>query len=171
MPAHSYKLLRLKFVSCCTQDTIPWLGHQQEAVCHCQTNHGCSLYYQTEGALASLHSQGSRRLSKACLVLDRACPRLASIPSGGCAEVQGLLVKIGQAVAKLHDGGVVHGDLTTSNMIIKDSDQQVVRCQFLLDASQRLIHSKQSVACKHFLAACHAIACGLLASEGSTAFV
>ena len=40
--------------------------------------------------------------------------------------MQGLLVKVGQAVAKLHDGGVVHGDLTTSNIIIRDGDQQVV---------------------------------------------
>ncbi len=42
------------------------------------------------------------------------------------AEVQALLVKIGQAVAQLHDGGVVHGDLTTSNMIIRDADKRVV---------------------------------------------
>ena len=36
--------------------------------------------------------------------------------------------KIGRAVALLHDGGMVHGDLTTSNMILRDNDQQLVRC-------------------------------------------
>ena len=44
------------------------------------------------------------------------------------ADMQGLLIKVGQAVAKLHDGGLIHGDLTTSNMIIRESDQRLV-CQ------------------------------------------
>jgi TP53 regulating kinase-like protein len=35
--------------------------------------------------------------------------------------------KIGRAVARLHDGGVVHGDLTTSNMILRESDGTLVR--------------------------------------------
>ncbi len=35
--------------------------------------------------------------------------------------------KIGRAVGRLHDGGVVHGDLTTSNMILRESDDELVR--------------------------------------------
>ena len=35
--------------------------------------------------------------------------------------------KIGRAVAQLHDGGIVHGDLTTSNMITRDGDGVLVR--------------------------------------------
>lgn len=38
-----------------------------------------------------------------------------------------MLSKIGQVVATLHDGGLVHGDLTTSNMLIRHKDKAVVR--------------------------------------------
>jgi len=37
-----------------------------------------------------------------------------------------IATQIGNAVGKLHDGGLVHGDLTTSNMIIKNSNNQLV---------------------------------------------
>ncbi|OEL14804.1 Pentatricopeptide repeat-containing protein [Dichanthelium oligosanthes] len=37
-----------------------------------------------------------------------------------------IAAQIGNAVGKLHDGGLVHGDLTTSNMIIKNSNNQLV---------------------------------------------
>ena len=33
---------------------------------------------------------------------------------------------IGQQVAALHDGGLVHGDLTTSNMMLREADQKLV---------------------------------------------
>lgn len=38
---------------------------------------------------------------------------------GGEEELIGLLERIGKAVGKLHSVGVVHGDLTTSNMMIR----------------------------------------------------
>lgn len=38
--------------------------------------------------------------------------------------------QIGEAIAKLHDGGLVHGDLTTSNMLLQKSDQQLVLIDF-----------------------------------------
>ncbi len=38
-----------------------------------------------------------------------------------------MLVAIGKEIARLHDGGLVHGDLTTSNMIVRAADKQVVR--------------------------------------------
>ena len=42
--------------------------------------------------------------------------------SGGDeGEVKGLLRRIGEAVGKLHKAGVVHGDLTTSNMMLRPS--------------------------------------------------
>lgn len=37
-----------------------------------------------------------------------------------------IATQIGNAVGKLHDGGLIHGDLTTSNMIIKNSNNQLV---------------------------------------------
>lgn len=37
-----------------------------------------------------------------------------------------IATQIGDAVAKLHDGGLVHGDLTTSNMLIRNGTNQLV---------------------------------------------
>ena len=31
-------------------------------------------------------------------------------------------LKIGQCIARLHEGGIIHGDITTSNIVIKDED-------------------------------------------------
>ena len=42
------------------------------------------------------------------------------------AERHALLREIGRVVALLHDGGMVHGDLTTSNMLLK-GDSSLVR--------------------------------------------
>lgn len=33
-------------------------------------------------------------------------------------KIEELAGHIGRAIAKLHDGGLIHGDLTTSNMIV-----------------------------------------------------
>lgn len=38
-----------------------------------------------------------------------------------------MLAKVGQAVATLHDAGLIHGDLTTSNMLVRRRDSAVVR--------------------------------------------
>ncbi len=35
---------------------------------------------------------------------------------------------IGRTLAVLHDGGLIHGDLTTSNMIVRASDKALVSC-------------------------------------------
>jgi tRNA A-37 threonylcarbamoyl transferase component Bud32 len=56
-----------------------------------------------------------------CLTSTRA---LLSRPRAGLLRVA---TKIGRAVGRLHDGGVVHGDLTTSNMILRESDDELVR--------------------------------------------
>lgn len=37
-----------------------------------------------------------------------------------------LLREIGRAVAALHDGGIIHGDLTTSNLLMRSSDSALV---------------------------------------------
>lgn len=42
------------------------------------------------------------------------------------AEIDKLLQKIGHLLATLHDAGLIHGDLTTSNMLVRDSDAAVV---------------------------------------------
>lgn len=46
------------------------------------------------------------------------------------AALRALAVKIGRAVAKLHDGGMIHGDLTTSNMIVREADEALVLIDF-----------------------------------------
>lgn len=37
-----------------------------------------------------------------------------------------IAVQIGDAIGKLHDGGLIHGDLTTSNMLIRHGTNQLV---------------------------------------------
>ncbi|KAI9759785.1 MAG: hypothetical protein M4579_002084 [Chaenotheca gracillima] len=39
-------------------------------------------------------------------------------------EVRTLLWRVGQAVGRLHKAGVVHGDLTTGNMLIRDAEAE-----------------------------------------------
>jgi TP53 regulating kinase-like protein len=41
-------------------------------------------------------------------------------------EIHRVMKEIGKAVAKLHDGGIIHGDLTTSNIMLRP-DGRVVR--------------------------------------------
>lgn len=38
--------------------------------------------------------------------------------------------QVGRAVAALHDGGLIHGDLTTSNILVRDADSRVVIIDF-----------------------------------------
>jgi TP53 regulating kinase and related kinases len=45
---------------------------------------------------------------------------------GCCAELQRVLTQIGEALAVLHDGGLVHGDLTTSNLMVRSRDTALV---------------------------------------------
>ena len=45
-------------------------------------------------------------------------------------------------MARLHDGGLVHGDLTTSNMILRDADGVLVLIDFGLAANATLAEDK-----------------------------
>ena len=51
------------------------------------------------------------------------------------AGLHTLLREIGRLVALLHDGGLIHGDLTTSNMLIRSSNNQLVSVAYVCDAS------------------------------------
>ena len=42
------------------------------------------------------------------------------------AGLHALLRDIGRLVALLHDGGLIHGDLTTSNMLLRSPDNTLV---------------------------------------------
>ncbi|KAI4370349.1 hypothetical protein MLD38_018709 [Melastoma candidum] len=50
--------------------------------------------------------------------------------------------QIGDAIAKLHDGGLVHGDLTTSNMLIQSSTNRLVLIDFGLSFTSTLPEDK-----------------------------
>lgn len=43
-----------------------------------------------------------------------------------------LATQIGEAIGKLHDGGLIHGDLTTSNMLIQSGTNRLVRSSPIL---------------------------------------
>ncbi|KAM0944158.1 putative protein kinase STE-STE11 family [Dioscorea sansibarensis] len=53
-----------------------------------------------------------------------------------------IAAQIGDAVAKLHDGGLVHGDLTTSNMIIQQGTNRLVLIDFGLSFTSTLPEDK-----------------------------
>ncbi|MCO5614134.1 hypothetical protein L7F22_068415 [Adiantum nelumboides] len=46
------------------------------------------------------------------------------LPSSG-GKVEGIATMIGISIARLHDGGLIHGDLTTSNMLIHRETQDL----------------------------------------------
>lgn len=41
-------------------------------------------------------------------------------------KMDDIALQIGDTIGKLHDGGVVHGDLTTSNMLWRSGSNQLV---------------------------------------------
>lgn len=41
-------------------------------------------------------------------------------------KLDSIAMQIGSAIGKLHDGGLIHGDLTTSNMLLQKGTNQLV---------------------------------------------
>lgn len=64
--------------------------------------------------------------------------------SNGIVEerLQDIATQIGNSIAKLHDGGLVHGDLTTSNMLIRKDTNQLVLIDFGLSFTSALPEDK-----------------------------
>jgi TP53 regulating kinase and related kinases len=66
--------------------------------------------------------------------------------------------EIGQNIAKLHDADIIHGDLTTSNMILSSKDNKVYFIDFGLGFESKKIEDKavdlhlikQALEAKHF---------------------
>ncbi|KAG4932250.1 hypothetical protein JHK87_046252 [Glycine soja] len=50
--------------------------------------------------------------------------------------------QIGDTIGKLHDGGLIHGDLTTSNMLLKSDTKQLVLIDFGLSFTSTLPEDK-----------------------------
>lgn len=65
-------------------------------------------------------------------------------------------IKIGQSLAKIHDEDIIHGDLTTSNMILKDSEVWFIdfglgfHSARIEDKAVDLHLIKQALEAKHF---------------------
>ncbi|XP_009787951.1 uncharacterized protein [Nicotiana sylvestris] len=53
-----------------------------------------------------------------------------------------IAIQIGRAISKLHDGGLVHGDLTTSNMLICKDTNRLVLIDFGLSFTSTLPEDK-----------------------------
>ncbi|GER55173.1 EKC/KEOPS complex subunit bud32 [Striga asiatica] len=53
-----------------------------------------------------------------------------------------IATQIGDAIAKMHDGGLIHGDLTTSNMLIRNGTNQLVLIDFGLSFTSTLPEDK-----------------------------
>jgi TP53 regulating kinase-like protein len=50
--------------------------------------------------------------------------------------------KIGKTIAQIHDAGIIHGDLTTSNMLLQNSNQSLVMIDFGLSFCSNIIEDK-----------------------------
>ncbi|WOK91572.1 EKC/KEOPS complex subunit bud32 [Canna indica] len=57
-------------------------------------------------------------------------------------QLDDVATQIGSAVGKLHDGGLIHGDLTTSNMIVRSETNQLVLIDFGLSFTSTLPEDK-----------------------------
>ncbi|XP_010259106.1 PREDICTED: EKC/KEOPS complex subunit bud32-like [Nelumbo nucifera] len=57
-------------------------------------------------------------------------------------RMENIATQIGDAVGKLHDGGLIHGDLTTSNMLIRSGTNQLVLIDFGLSFTSTLPEDK-----------------------------
>lgn len=57
-------------------------------------------------------------------------------------RMEDIAMQIGNAIGKLHDGGLAHGDLTTSNMLIRSSTNQLVLIDFGLSFTSTLPEDK-----------------------------
>ncbi|XP_042369402.1 EKC/KEOPS complex subunit TP53RK, partial [Plectropomus leopardus] len=53
--------------------------------------------------------------------------------SDSCVELERLAERVGQILAKMHDEDVIHGDLTTSNMLLRPGREDGESDLFLID--------------------------------------
>lgn len=68
---------------------------------------------------------------KDCITLKQHVDEI--LLSGDEKATKSIAAKIGQLIAKLHDSNIVHGDLTTSNVLVKrrsDDDYDLVLIDF-----------------------------------------
>ncbi|XP_056887156.1 LOW QUALITY PROTEIN: EKC/KEOPS complex subunit TP53RK [Takifugu flavidus] len=84
--------------------------------------------------------------SSNCIFLEEivdSCTVREHIASSLCSnrELEQLVEQIGQILAKMHDEDVIHGDLTTSNMLLRPGQDDVVSQLFVIDFGLSYISS------------------------------
>lgn len=84
--------------------------------------------------------------SSNCIFLEEivdSCTVREHIASSLCSnrELEQLVEQIGRILAKMHDEDVIHGDLTTSNMLLKPGKDDVISQLFLIDFGLSYISS------------------------------
>jgi tRNA A-37 threonylcarbamoyl transferase component Bud32 len=52
-------------------------------------------------------------------------------------ESKSLSEKIGRALASIHDANIIHGDLTTSNMMMRSENKSLVKFELVLSLKIR----------------------------------
>ncbi|KAL7126636.1 hypothetical protein ABFS83_14G201500 [Erythranthe nasuta] len=57
-------------------------------------------------------------------------------------QLEDIATQIGNAIGKIHDGGLIHGDLTTSNMLIRNDTNKLVLIDFGLSFTSTLPEDK-----------------------------
>ncbi|KAL8029066.1 hypothetical protein ABFX02_14G204600 [Erythranthe guttata] len=57
-------------------------------------------------------------------------------------QLDDIATQIGNAIGKIHDGGLIHGDLTTSNMLIRHDTSKLVLIDFGLSFTSTLPEDK-----------------------------
>ncbi|KAK4273105.1 hypothetical protein QN277_021567 [Acacia crassicarpa] len=57
-------------------------------------------------------------------------------------QLDDIASQIGDAIGKIHDGGLIHGDLTTSNMLLRNGTNQLVLIDFGLSFTSTLPEDK-----------------------------
>ncbi|XP_022971412.1 EKC/KEOPS complex subunit bud32 isoform X2 [Cucurbita maxima] len=60
----------------------------------------------------------------------------------GSKQLKDIAMQIGVAIGKLHDGGLIHGDLTTSNMLVRSSTNELVLIDFGLSFTSTIPEDK-----------------------------
>lgn len=84
--------------------------------------------------------------SRNCIFLEEivdSCTVREYIASSRCSnrELEQLVEQIGQILAKMHDEDVIHGDLTTSNMLLRPGQDDVFSQLFVIDFGLSYISS------------------------------
>ena len=70
-----------------------------------------------------------------CATMREAICRLSAAEGASCAPLLALAARLGRLLATLHAAGLVHGDLTTSNLLVDDALENITVIDFGLSVA------------------------------------